>query len=266
MKKSKEEILYDLEYRMKTRSDVTNTDPGSVAKTFLEVLTEEFYEFYTELELSVTMGFVSTAYGRYLEMIGSLLNCKKELNETDDNYRARIINQVYVVAGANITAIRLKALSVEGVRDVIFKEYSHGAGSFSCYVMTDDLQASRSILNGVEAAINDAKAFGVYAEVKTPVLIPVELMVRLIFSNDAGTAEKTTIRQNVVREVRNYIDELSLGETLIINEVIQRIMDVSTKIKDIDIYGIKVNGASRYITNASLKWDEKFILDALDIT
>lgn len=266
MKKSKEQILSDLEYRLQTLTDVTNTDAGSVARTFLEVLTEEFYEFYSELELSVTMGFVSTAAGRFLDMIGTLLDCARTVGETDENYRSRIVNQVYVVAGANLTAIRLKALSVEGVRDVIFREYSHGAGSFSCYVLTNDAQASRSVLNAVEAAINDTKAYGIYGEVRTPVLIPVELMVRLVFSTDAGSAEKTTIRQTAAKEIRNYIENMAMGEILVINELIQRIMETSTKVKDLDIYGMNINGQSRYITNVPIKWNEKLILDLLDIT
>jgi uncharacterized phage protein gp47/JayE len=266
MRKSRDEILQDLENRLKASTDITNTDPGSVARTFLEVLTEEFYDFYTELDLTVTMGFVSTAVSRYLDMIGTLLNCRRTSGETDESYRARIVNQVYVVAGANLAALRLKALGVPGVRDIIFKEYSHGAGSFSCYVITDDAQASRSILRAVESAINDTKAYGVYGEVKTPVLIPVQLMVRLIFSNDTGAAEKTTIRSNAVRVVRDYVNGLSLGESLIINELTQRIMDVSDKVKDIDVYGLNVNGTSRYVANVSIKWDERFILDMLDIT
>lgn len=266
MKKSREEILNDLDYRVRTLTDITNTDPGSVARTFLEVLTEEFYEFYTELDLAVTMGFVSTAAGRYLDLIGALLDCERELDETDENYRSRIVNQVYVVAGANLTAIRLKALSVEGVNDVIFKEYSHGTGSFSCYVITDDVQTSNSVLSAVQSAIDDTKAYGIYAEVKSPVLIPVELMVRLVFSSDAGTAEKTTIRQSVMNAVRTYIDNLGMGETIIINEIIQVIMDVSTKIRDLDIYGMTVNGISQYVANTSCKWEERFILDVLDIT
>jgi uncharacterized phage protein gp47/JayE len=266
IKKSREQVLFDLEQRLKNSTAITNTDPGSVARTFLEVLTEEFYEFYTELDLTVTMGFVSTASGRFLDMIGSLLNCIRKPGETDFEYRARITNQVYVVAGANLTAIRLKALSVAGVRDVIFKQYSHGAGSFSCYVLTSDAQTSSSVLRAVQSVIDDTKAYGVYAEVKSPVLIPVDLMVRLVFSSDAGAAEKNTIRQNAVREVRNYIDGLTIGETIVINEIIQRIMELSTKIKDLDIYGMNINGLSRYVTNATCKWDEKFILDSLDIT
>lgn len=266
MRKSQEQILNDLEYRMRTMTDINDTEPGSIARTFLEILTEEFYEFYTELELTATMGFVSTASGRYLDMIGELLGCVREIAEMDKEYRHRITNQVYVVAGANLTAIRLKALSIDGVNDVIFKEYAHGAGSFSCYVITNNPKADRAILRAVENAINDTKAYGIYAEVKTPVLIPVDLMVRLIFSSDAGSAEKATIRQSAIREARNYIDGLGLGETFVINELIQRIMDVSTKIKDMDIYGMKTNGIGRYVMNASCKWDERFVLDTLDIT
>lgn len=266
MKKSREEILSDLEYRLKEKTSVTNTDPGSVARTFLEVLTDEFYEFYDSLDLSATMGFVSTAGGRFLDMIGTILDCRRILGEEDDVYRARITNQVYIVAGANITSIRLRALSVAGVSDVIFRQYSHGAGSFTCYVITQDAEASRNVLNGVRAAIEDTKAFGVYAEVTTPVLIPVELMVRLVFSNDAGNAEKETIRQSVARNIQGYVNGLRLGESLIVNETIQRIMDTNTKIQDVDIYSMTVNGTSRYITNASIRRDEKFILEALDIT
>ncbi|MDK2600686.1 baseplate J/gp47 family protein [Bacillus stercoris] len=266
MKKSREEILNDLDYRLRSQTDITNTDPGSVARTFLEVLTEEFYEFYDELDLAVSMGFVSTATGSYLDLIGALLDCKRNPGEDDENYRSRIISQVYVVAGANLTSIRLKALSVEGVNDVKFKQYSHGAGSFTCYVITSDPQASRDVLDAVQAVVDDTKAYGVYAEVTTPVLIPVELMVRLIFSSDAGTTEKNTIRQGVIKEVRQYVDNLELGETLIINELIQRIMDVSTKIKDTDIYGLNINNVSQYVTNVTIKADEKFILDSLDIT
>lgn len=266
MKKTKEQILVDLEYRLKLQTDITNMNPGSVARTFLEVLTEEFYDFYDELELSATMGFVSTARGHYLDMIGMLLNCERVLGETDDNYRSRIINQVYVAAGANLTAIRLKALSVAGVRDVIFRQYSHGAGSFSCYVITNETETSKSVLDAVQAAIEDAKAFGIYAEVKSPVLIPAQLMVRLIFSNEAGTAERASIRQAVATSIQGYFDNMGLGEELILNEIIQRVMEVNSKIRDTDVYGMTVNGIERFASNVQIKWNEKFILDSLDIT
>ena len=267
IRKSKEEILNDLLMRIQMKTDITHVDPGTVARTFIEILTEEFDELYSQLDFGMTMSFVSTAVGRYLDLIGELLNCQREPDESDEDYRSRIINQVYAVAGANITAVRLAALSVPGVKDVIFREYTHGAGSFTCYVIpSEGVQPSQTVLEQVEAAINETKAYGVYAEVRGPVLIPLDIKVRLIFDSGTGASEKTSIRQSVAREVQKYINELELGDTLIINELIQRMMDVSTRIQNVEIYSLKVNGISRYIHDVQIKSDEQFVLDALEIT
>jgi uncharacterized phage protein gp47/JayE len=254
MIKTSSEVLADLQTRLSDKTDVTNVDPGSVARTFLDVLSEEFYQFYTELDLSAVMGFVSTAAGTYLNLIGQLLDC------------TRITNQVYVVAGANLTAIRLKALAVDNVKDLVFKQYTHGAGSFSCYVISNDPTLDRTTVAAVQSVVDDTKAYGVYAEVLSPVLIPVELQVRLVFSSDASTAEKGTIRQNVTAAITDYIDGLSMGDSFVLNEVIQEIMDVSSKITDLDIYGLAVNNVQKFIGNLDCKWNERFLLDTLDIT
>lgn len=265
MKKSRQEILDDLLTRLQVSTPITAADPGTIARTFIEVLTEEFYDFYNELDLNATMGFVSTATGRYLDLIGSLLDCQRTVGESDSNYRARITQQVYVVAGANYTAIRLKALAVDGVRDVVMRQYTNGAGSFTIHVITDQPSTPVSILNAVKAAVDDAKAYGVYAEVKSPVLIPLELMVRLVFSDDIGGSQKTNIRQQVTKQIKNYCDSLILGDTFILNELVQRIMDASNSIKDVDIYSIKVNGTNRFVGNIQTNWDERLVLDVLNI-
>lgn len=266
MMKSKEEIMNDLLYRLEQQTPINNVDPGSIARTFLEILSEEFFSFYNQLEVATAMAFVSTSNGAYLDMIGKLLDCTRNSGESDENYRARITNQVYVVAGANLTAIRLAALQVEGVTDIMFREYSHGAGSFTLYVISDDPELDQSILNRVQEAIDEKKAYGIYAEVKTPVLIPVELKVRLVFSDGASVAERESIRQNVARNLRTYINLIQIGSSFVLNEAIQRIMETSEKIKDVDIYSMKVNNTSRFVSNANLKWEERFILDVLDIT
>jgi hypothetical protein len=266
MIKTNAEVLADLQTRLTANTDITNTDPGSVARTFLDVLSEEFYEFYSELDLSVTMGFVSTAVGTYLNLVGQLLHCTRIAGETDDNYRARITNQVYVVAGANLTSIRLKALAIPNVKDLVFKQYTHGAGSFTCYIITYDPSIDRSTISAVQSVVDDTKAYGVYAEVLTPLLIPIELQVRLVFSSDAIDAEKSAIRQNVVKAIRNYIDGLAMGDNFVLNELTQQIMDVSSKIVDLDVYGLAVNNVQKFVGNLNCKWNERFILDTIDIT
>lgn len=266
MIKSRDEILQDLMARLSQSTDITNTSPGSVARTFLDVLTEEFYEYYRELELSVAMGFVSTSAGTYLELIGQLLDCPRIENENDDDYRARIINQVYVVAGANLTAIRIRALSVSGVRDVRFREYAQGAGSFSCYVLAENVNQQHEVAMRVRNIINEVKAYGVYADVKSPALIPVSFMINVVFKDGTGQAERDAIRHNAVAAVGRYINTLDIGQRIVINEIIQAIMDSNSKIEDFDIYRMTVDNKDRYVMNADLKWNEKFILEDIEIT
>jgi phage-related baseplate assembly protein len=262
---SKDDVFNRIITNLKSGTLVTDLDPGSIARAICDVISEEFGDFYSELELTTTMGFVSTAKGRFLDMTGSLLNCVRTLNETDDNYRSRIVNQVYVVAGANETSIRLKALSIEGVKDVIMKEFTKGTGSFSVYVITDDLVTPQPILDAVEAIIKDNKAAGIYAEVKTPVLIPIELKVRLVFSDTISDAEKNSIRQASRQNIKTYIDNVGLGGNFIINEVVTAAMNASKKIVDLDVVSLTVNGINQYVKNFQVDWDERIVASTLEV-
>lgn len=265
IKKTQEEILESVIARMREETDVTDVDPGSIARAFCDVMSEQFALMYNELEVSATMSFVSTAKGYFLDLIGRMLNCLRLTGETDTNYRSRIVNQVYVAAGANLTSIRLKALSVEGVRNVLIQPYSHGAGSFCVYVIADNPETPQTILNAVEKVVNDTRAFGVFAEVKSPPLVPVELKVRLIFSDKASDAEKNSIRQAARQNIKSYIDNIELGGSFIVNELVQRTMAVSEKITDIEISSLRVKEISRFTTNFTVGPYERIYTTNLNV-
>jgi uncharacterized phage protein gp47/JayE len=265
-KKTKDEILQQLLKRLQQDTEIVDVDPGSIARAFCEILSEEFYQFYSELDLNTTMTFVSTAQGTFLDLIGSLLNCKRTpSSETDANFRTRITNQVYVIAGGNVTAIRLKILSVEGVKDVILREFTKGTGSFTAYVITDTPETPIFTLNEVRSAIENTKSWGIFAEVKAPVLIPVDLKVRLIISDKVSDAEKSTIRTNAQLAMKTHIDNLGLGGQFIINDIIRQAMNASPKILDADLSNLKVNGASQFSKNFSVNWDERIVIRSFDV-
>jgi hypothetical protein len=263
--KSKEEVSERLANALRKNTLVTNLDPGTLARSLVDIFSEEFGDFYKELELTTVMGFVSTAKGQFLDMIGSLLNCTRLALETDNNYRSRIINQVYVVAGANETSIRLKVLSIPGVKNIIMKQFTKGTGSFSIYIITDDLITPQSILSQVESVVNESKAAGVFAEVKTPVLIPVELKVRLIFSDKVSDIEKTSIRQQAKQNIKTYIDNIALGGNFIVNEIVRTGMDASSKIIDVDFYSLKVNDMTQFVRNFQVDWDQRIVINKIEV-
>lgn len=262
---SYDEILQNLLDRLQANTQIVDVDPGSIARAFCEVLAEQYSQFYDQLDLNTTLGFVSTANGQFLDMIGQLLGCTRVVNETDSNFRSRIINQVYVIAGGNLTSIRLRVLSIDGVRDVIMKEFTKGAGSFSIYVITDDIQTPQNILNQVEDIVNTTKSYGVYAQVKAPVLLPVDLKVRLVFGDNVSDAEKASIRQIAKTNIKAYIDNLGMGGTFSINEVLRNAIAASNKIADSEALEMKMNGAVQFAKNFTANWDERIVIGSLDV-
>lgn len=263
--KSQEEVSERLVSGLRKKTAITNLDPGTIARALVDIISEEFGDFYKELELTTTMGFVSTAKGQFLDMIGALVNCARVSGETDTNYRSRIVNQVFVIAGANETSIRLKILSLPTVKNIIMKEFTRGTGSFSVYVITDDLVTPQSVLNQVESVLREAKAAGIYSDVKTPILIPIELKVRLIFDDKVSDIEKTSIRQTAKQNVKHYVDNIGLGGNFIVNEVVRTVMDSSNKIIDTDLYSMKVNDMTQFVRNFQVNWDQRIVINQIEV-
>ena len=112
-----------------------NTSPGAIAKLFMNIVNQNIANLYDTLTVNHIRAFVTTADGAALDAIGVLVQCFRLKDETDDNFRYRIVNQCLTLATSNETAIRLTALTVEGVNDVILKPYSMGAGSFTVIVL-----------------------------------------------------------------------------------------------------------------------------------
>lgn len=266
MRKPKSEMLEDILFRLRTEGGITATTPGSIARLFAEVIVEEFDPLYDELDLMMSMAFVSSATNSYLDLIGELLNCPRNEDESDDDYRARIINQVSVIQTANLTSLRLKALQVSGVADVQFKRYTHGAGSFTCYIIPEVYPVPNDLLLRVEEALHEVVAYGMAYEVKISDYIPVDMDIQLIFRSNSTTLERQHIRNQVSGRVTSYIGELKMGDTIVINEIIQRVMEASEQVLDMKINRILVNEKEYYIKNIEPSAEEQYYLRKISVT
>lgn len=266
MRKTKSEMLENVLTSLVAKKAVTDTSPGSVARMFAETLIEEFYQFYEQLDAMMLMSFVSTARGTYLDLIGQLLACTRNTGETDEDYRYRVVNQVYVVQGANLTSLRIKILQVSGVADVQFKRFTNGAGSFTCYVIPESYPISNDLINKVQAEVDTTAAYGIYGEVKVSTVIPVDMDMNLIFTNQTTNAERQTVRQQVAAAIQKYVKGLQMGEAIIINEIIQQSMDISSKILDMQIVSLTVNEVNQYVKNIYPKTQEQYFLRRISVT
>lgn len=263
-KKTFAELMDAAITRLSANTPITNFAPGSIARGLLEVTNSLLGEFYDVLDFNLAMAFVSHAKGYYLDLIGDLLDCKRRDGESDDNYRYRICHQVYVVAGCNLTALRLELLSIDGVRDVIFTPYTFGTGSFSVYVVPEAGVVLDTLLQAVQKKLDEKIAYGIRAQALEPILLPVDIKIRLVFSQAAQNKE--IVVTQVQKAVWEYIANLRPGKKIIISELVQRIMDVSEDIMDMEIYYFYIDDRPVLVTNQESAWDEVFYPRLIEVS
>lgn len=249
-----EETLAELE-----GMGITERHAGGVARLLLSIINERLHTYYKTLKINHAQAFVSKAQGQFLDLIGELLDCHRQEGEDDETYRYRITKQIQVVASANYMAIRLAALSVEGVQDVMMKRFTHGTGSYSVYVVTAEPITPDETLNMVKEAIEEVQAFGVRGEVYRPNLLSVEMKVRLVFNKIVTDLERQLAIAQVQDELKKYVNSRNVGEPLdirIINEIIKQIHN---GIEEIIIFDYKINNRPVLPVTQTCAWNERFI-------
>ena len=182
-------------------------------------------------------------------------------HERDSEYRYRITNAVHTYARANETAIRMAALSVPEVADVIIQNASSGTGTFNLLLMPTGNTVSDHAMQEVRSAVQFVKAQGILESVRQPNYVTAEILAQLSFVKGTPESEKVTIRRNATTAILNYLGSLYLGETLVYNEVIQRVMEVSNNILDMRVLCWIFRGRPQRLINMPLGSFELFIPD-----
>lgn len=361
-KKGFGELVQDSLILLEANTSITNTSIGGITRSLIEVINKNIADYYDILDINMAMGFISTAEGYFLDLIGGMFNMprlrassatmssvdtiqrfyvtsgtlhdniptdiipegttistsdglisytvssntpfsvsatqvyvpitaqavgsqynagKNTLTihslgisnvyttndgpivggtdtESDVNYRYRLSNATLSAEKANEIAIRLAALSVEGVADIVIKPYSRGMGSYDIIVIPTEGIATSSLVSSVQSAIESAQALGMMGTAKAPTIVPVDIHVQLVFTIDTTEYEKDLLKSSVKSAIERYIVNIPIGDTFIINELRQQIMDVSNKIKDHEIRCYYFRNKPHFLKNVEIYWDEIF--------
>lgn len=155
--------------------------------------------------------------------------------ENETNYRFRISNQVLSLEKANKTAIRLAALVVPGVADIVSLPYHRGIGTYDLMIKSTTPSITSSLIANVQEAINEVTSHGIYPIARGPREIGISMVGSLVLKNKVSAKEQTDILTAVVNNVTYYINNLDIGEDFVINEVVERVMSTSDVIKTLGI-------------------------------
>lgn len=233
---------------------------GRIAKLLLSIMNENVGDFYTKLENVHIQGFLSTATeDEAINMIGALLNCTRIEGEDNDAYKYRISQQTLSLAKANETAVRLACLSVEGVEDIVIRPWTHGTGSFSIYVVTDQPIVPEEVMTNVEAQVEEFKAYGIKAKVFNPKLLPVEIKIRILFDKKVAQTERQFVIRDAQQIAKNHINSRSVGESINPHEIRNDILISNDGIADVKVYHMRVKNRPVLVEIQDSKWNERFI-------
>lgn len=237
-----------------------NSSPGSIVKLFLNIVNSSIADLYTTLSVNHLRAFVTTADNDALDAIGSLLQCSRLNKESDDNYRYRITNQCLTLATSNYTAVKLTALTTEGVEDVVLQEHSMGAGSFTVIVLTNSDVTPQNVIDEVYYRLKNVHGYGIRYNVISPTLNYIKLTHQLFFADNVSDMDKQDIKYAVKQTIMNYLANLTIGEMFNVDKVTQLIMNISPYIVQEQNKEFYINNERALYTNQTSKWFERFTL------
>lgn len=270
IKKSADLILKDAINYLEEYTPINNFAPGSIARAILESMNKDFDSLYQYADDVLKMGFISTARGEYLELIGKLFNHERR-NEVvynkssqtyvnipidDERYRYEITQKVLTAANANRESIRLACLAVNGVRDITIIEFSHGIGSFTVFIDPIPGYNLQAIKQQIEDVLEEKKALGIRSEVKLPKKLEIILEMELIFKSNVSIELKNELSERTKNNLIIYFNSLLMGQDFIYNDFAQQVMNVSENIEDFFVKKLKIGNKFRFLVNHPVEADE----------
>lgn len=164
--------------------------------------------------------------------------------ESDDNYRRRILSALKVSATGTVEALRFSALAVNGVRDIRIREASFGLGSCEIIVIPEVAGRIGNLPTLVNTAISQVRPLGIRMSIS--VANPVPVSVQATITLPYGTAQnlKNGIQNQAIVFIKRYLNSLTVGDTMSIQEVERQIRISSDLIRSVNITNISAEGTS----------------------
>jgi hypothetical protein len=124
----------------------------------------------------------------------------------------------------NELAIRRTALSIPGVRDIMFEKNKFGNGTVSLIVDGTSPLLSQGLIDAIKEKTNQSASFGDLIFVSAPEYIGVELNFNIIV--DPTAVDSLTLRNEARNAIINYVNNLPIGGELVWNQMISEVLKI----------------------------------------
>jgi len=150
--------------------------------------------------------------------------------ESDANFKFRITNRVLEGQAANQTALRLAALSTEGVADVIMIPRYRGIGTYGIIIKSITPIVSQSLIDAVTANVLAVAAYGDMPFIMGPREIGLSMTISVHYDARLSEEELIQIENDLDSSVTNYVNNLDIGDTFNMDRMVSNLFRVSDRI------------------------------------
>lgn len=142
---------------------------------------------------------------------------------SDDEYRYNIATSRIAIP-TNEVAIRRAALSVPGVRDVLFERHKFGNGTMHLILDGVSPIISLGLITAVTERVLQAASYGDTVYVTSPEYLGVELTFYI--ETDPGITSDGYLRETAKNVIIQYINDLPLGGEIVWNQIVSDIVAI----------------------------------------
>ena len=152
--------------------------------------------------------------------------------EDDDSYKYRIQLQLKSTGGASEDDIRGQLLTVTGIQDVSFENLP---GTFNAYIYAISSTTPPAVLQLAQSKIDQLIAFPNSGTAISPDLIGISLSTSISVSASTSTSDQALVIANAQAAVTTYINNLGIGGTFVINNLITVITQADSRISSVGL-------------------------------
>lgn len=150
--------------------------------------------------------------------------------EDDESLRYRLRLKLQSTGGAAEVDLRSSILQVPGIQDVVFKPL---AGTYLVYVYGISPAVPPSLLSLVQTAINSRTAYPLTGTAVVPDLVGISLSTTLHLKSGLSTVDQAAVISAAGQAAADYINNLGVGQELVINRIADLIMNSDGRILDV---------------------------------
>lgn len=155
---------------------------------------------------------------------------------TDDNYRFLIKQQAVSGEAANFTAINTALLQIPGVANVSRILYTRGIGTADWIIQATTPTISTDLLNLCQTAITENVADGLDHQALAPTTIGLQLFLSITYVGSLQDSVKTQINNQLISNITNYVNNIGVGNPLVIDQLLKVVLNSSPQIKSIGTF------------------------------